>query len=50
MAPGVVATEMSSFVKTSEERDYMLSLQTFGRSPRTDTRENTLRRLFFPFG
>jgi NAD(P)-dependent dehydrogenase (short-subunit alcohol dehydrogenase family) len=31
VAPGVVATEMSSFVKTSEGRDYTLGLQSLKR-------------------
>jgi 3-oxoacyl-[acyl-carrier protein] reductase len=31
VAPGVVATEMSSFVKTSEGRDYTIGLQALKR-------------------
>ena len=31
VAPGVVATEMSSFVKTDEGRDYAIGMQAFKR-------------------
>ena len=31
VAPGVVATEMSSFIKTDAGREYALGLQTFKR-------------------
>jgi NAD(P)-dependent dehydrogenase (short-subunit alcohol dehydrogenase family) len=36
IAPGVVATEMSSFTKTDAGRDYALSLQTFKRLAEPD--------------
>jgi 3-oxoacyl-[acyl-carrier protein] reductase len=36
IAPGVVATEMSSFTKTDVGRDYVLSLQTFKRFAQPD--------------
>jgi 3-oxoacyl-[acyl-carrier protein] reductase len=36
VAPGVVATEMSSFAKTSEGRDYILGLQTLQRIAQAD--------------
>jgi len=36
VAPGVVATEMSSFTKTDSGRDYALSLQTFKRLAQPD--------------
>jgi NAD(P)-dependent dehydrogenase (short-subunit alcohol dehydrogenase family) len=36
VAPGVVATDMSSFAKTSEGRDYTLGLQTLKRIAQAD--------------
>jgi 3-oxoacyl-[acyl-carrier protein] reductase len=36
VAPGVVATDMSSFAKTDEGRDYTLSLQTLKRIAQAD--------------
>jgi len=36
VAPGVVATDMSSFTKTSEGRDYALGLQTLKRIAQAD--------------
>jgi NAD(P)-dependent dehydrogenase (short-subunit alcohol dehydrogenase family) len=36
IAPGVVATEMSSFTKTDVGRDYVLGLQTFKRFAQPD--------------
>ena len=36
IAPGVVATEMSSFTKTDAGRDYALNLQTFKRLAEPD--------------
>ncbi|MGA2996743.1 SDR family NAD(P)-dependent oxidoreductase [Bradyrhizobium sp.] len=36
VAPGVVATDMSSFTKTNEGRDYALGLQTFKRIAQAD--------------
>ena len=36
IAPGVVATEMSSFTRTDVGRDYVLGLQTFKRFAQPD--------------